>query len=87
MAKRDEAEYSESGDRIYRYEKQRDFEPAFGNEELIEAVTAHIEESVGRPEHVFHELISNKVHLDVHVVEPTKKRPYFTLVPSGMSER
>jgi hypothetical protein len=84
---RDDKEYSPSGDQIYRHEKQRDFEPATGDEELIQAVSDHIEEYVGPVANVFHEIVSDKVHLDVHMVEPTRKRPFYTLVTSGMSER
>ena len=47
------------------------------------AVVAHIEEYVGKPQIVFRELISDKVHLDVHIVEPTKRRAVYTLVTSG----
>ena len=84
----DDIERSESGAPIYRH-KQREgqFEPAFGEEETIEAVSAHVEEFVGEPAHVFHEFLSDLVHVDVHVVEPRKKRNYYTLVTSGMSDR
>lgn len=36
---------------------------------------------------VWHELVSDLVHLDVHVAEPTPARPYYTVVTSGMSDR
>ncbi|MBO0700554.1 MAG: suppressor of fused domain protein, partial [Zavarzinella sp.] len=84
----DDVERSESGAPIYRHQpRRRPIDPAFGDEETIEAVTDHIEEFVGEPENVFHELISDLVHVDVHVVEPRKKRDYYTLVTSGMSDR
>lgn len=35
---------------------------------------------------VFHEIISDKVHIDIHVVAPSKKFPWYTLVTSGMSD-
>ncbi|WP_262922976.1 suppressor of fused domain protein [Hymenobacter cellulosilyticus] len=35
---------------------------------------------------MFHEIISDKVHLDVHVVDPSKDFPFYTLVTSGMSD-
>ena len=34
---------------------------------------------------VFHELISDQVHIDLHWVKPTAERPFHTLVTSGMS--
>ena len=32
-------------------------------------------------------MISDLVHIDVHWVQPTPKRPYHTLVTSGMSDK
>jgi hypothetical protein len=84
----DDPERSESGAPIYHHKsRQRDFELAAGDEQTIEAVTTHVERHVGKPAHVFHELISDLVHVDVHVVEPTPERNYSTLVTSGMSDR
>lgn len=84
----DEQEYSESGAPIFRHERRKhDFEPAFGDSEAIEQITGHIDAHVGRPANVFHELVSELVHLDVHVVDPTPERDYYTLVTSGMSDR
>jgi hypothetical protein len=72
---------------IIRHQQAADFELATGDEATIAAVEDHIERYVGKPANVFHELISDKVHLDVHIVEPTTKRPWHTLVTSGMSDR
>ncbi|NHA00140.1 suppressor of fused domain protein [Nocardioides sp. W3-2-3] len=36
---------------------------------------------------VFHELVSDLVHIDVHLVPATAQRPYHALVTSGMSDR
>jgi hypothetical protein len=46
----------------------------------------HIEQHIGPPENVLHELIPDDVHVDVHIVPPAKERNYVTLVTSGMSE-
>ena len=35
---------------------------------------------------VFHEVISDLVHIDVNQIPPTEQRPYWTLVTSGMSD-
>jgi hypothetical protein len=81
-------EVTSGGSRVYRHEaKERAFEPATGDESAIEAISDHIEEYVGPVAGVFHEIISDKVHLDVHMVGPGKKRPFHTLVTSGMSDR
>jgi Suppressor of fused protein (SUFU) len=86
--KDDDIERSESGAPIHRHQaREKPFEPAFGDERTIEKITEHIEQFAGTPENVFHELISDLVHVDVHVVEPRKKRDYYTLVTSGMSDR
>jgi hypothetical protein len=58
-----------------------------GDESLIEAISAHIEKHVGTIDQVFHELVSDLVHIDVHWVKPTPERRCHTLVTSGMSER
>jgi hypothetical protein len=83
-----EPERSESGAPIYRHEaREGKFEPAFGEEQTIEAISSHLQRYVGRPEMVFHELISDLVHVDIHWVKPTPERNYHTLVTSGMSDR
>ncbi len=84
----DEPVKSPEGTRIYRHEaRNRDFELATGNEVNIEAISNHIEQHIGPVEMVFHELISDMVHIDVHWVQPAKTRPFHTLVTSGMSDR
>ena len=81
-------ESSESGEEILRHEeRKREFEPAFGDSEHIELITAHIQKYIGEPEEVFHEFVSDLVHVDVHVVKPTTAKNYYTLVTSGMSDR
>lgn len=60
--------------------------PALGDAESIEAIGAHIERHLGPIHRVFHELVSDVVHLDVHWVQPTPERPWHNLVTSGMSD-
>lgn len=36
---------------------------------------------------VWHELVSEYVHIDLHMIPPTKERPYHTLISTGMSDR
>lgn len=81
-------ERSESGQPIYRHEdRERDFELAIGDSENIERISEHIEQFIGPVATVYHELMSDLVHIDVHIVEPTEERDYYTLVTSGMSDR
>ncbi|TVX94056.1 suppressor of fused domain protein [Paenibacillus agilis] len=80
-------EYTESGQPIYRHtERKHDFQLAEGNEESIERIRNHIEKYIGRVDNVFHELISDLVHIDVFMVAPTPERNYYSLITSGMSE-
>lgn len=82
-------EHSESGTPIYRYEnaKSREFTPGIGDAMNIEAISAHIEKHIGKIELVFHEIVSDIVHIDVYWVKPTEKFPFHTLVTSGMSDK
>lgn len=83
----DEPPRSDDGTAILRHEaRDRDFEIATGDEQNIKAISDHIEHHVGPVEMVFHEMISDLVHIDVHWVKPTNDRPFHTLVTSGMSD-
>lgn len=80
-------EKSESGAPIYRYEEieNNEFKPAQGDSS-IEEISDHIEKHIGKIDMVFHELVSELVHIDVHWVKPTKEKPFHTLITSGMSD-
>lgn len=82
------SEYSESGAPIYRHEsREKPFEPSHGDADQIERISEHIEKYLGDPGMVFHELVSDLVHIDVHQVPPRPDRNFYTLITSGMSER
>lgn len=83
-----EIEKSKSGNPIYRYEEvnPKEYRPAIGKEDNIEAISKHIEQHIGKIESVFHELVSDLVHIDVHWVKPTDHFPFHSLVTSGMSD-
>lgn len=70
----------------YHHDKPKPFEFAIGDTGNIEAVSGHIEKWIGKPDTVFHEIISDKVHIDIHVVKPSERFPWYTLVTSGMSD-
>lgn len=81
-------EHSESGAPIIRHqERKRDFEVALGDPENIGRISSHIEKHIGPVDAVFHERLSDLVHVDIHIVAPSEKRPWHTLVTSGMSNR
>lgn len=83
-----EPELSESGAPIFRHEdRQHDFEGVAGNDSRMAEIEAHVERHVGKPASVFHELVSDLVHIDVHIVEPTPERNFYTLFTTGTSDR
>jgi hypothetical protein len=73
---------------IYRHgERELPFELAIGDSESIEAISAHFERQFGKVDMVWHEIISDLVHIDVHVIRATEERPYHVLFTTGMSDR
>lgn len=74
-----------SGSPIHRHGEPSAWAPPQG-EEFIEEISAHIEKHLGKVESVFHEILSDTVHIDVHVVRPTPDFPFIRLVSSGMSD-
>lgn len=77
---------SPGGSPIYRHqERERPFQLARSNED-VEQIEAHITRYLGGLDWVFHELVSDLIHIDVHVIEPTHSRYYYTLVTTGMSD-
>lgn len=80
-------ETSESGSPIYRHKpRETAWVPPNMEDSQMEAITAHIEKHVGPIATVWHELLSDLVHIDVHQVAPTDDRPYWTLITTGMSD-
>lgn len=80
-------ELTPTGQPIYRHkERSIPFQPAVGDSDNIERISAHIERHVGAVSGVYHEILSDLVHIDVHVVNPTPERDCYTLVTSGMSD-
>lgn len=88
MAKKAD-ERSESGEPIYRYgeHEPRPFELAIGDEAASAPVEAAMQEAYGTAATVWHEIISDLVHIDVHVIAPTSASPHYTLFTTGMSSR
>jgi Suppressor of fused protein (SUFU) len=79
-------EYTPAGQPVYRHTaRERDSELTTGDQATADTVTAHVEAHIGVVDRVWHELVSDRVHLDVLVVEPTAERSFTTLVTSGMS--
>ncbi|MEM9029311.1 MAG: suppressor of fused domain protein [Pseudomonadota bacterium] len=54
--------------------------------ENCELIQEHLEPVIGEAATVFHEIISDLVHLDVLVYAPNENRDYWVYVTSGMSD-
>ncbi len=81
-------EITPGGSTVYRHEQRTTpFTPASGDLQQIELISAHIEKHCGKVEMVWHEIISDLVHIDLHWVKPSAERPFHFLVTSGMSEK
>ncbi len=51
----------------------------------VDAITGHIEKHIGPIHTVFHEIVSDDLHIDIHHVKSTLFRRYEVLVTTGMS--
>lgn len=80
-------ERTPSGGRIIRHSKRdRPWTPPDMSDSSPEQIVEHIERHLGPIENVFHEIASDLVHVDVHIVPPRPDRPRITLVTTGMSD-
>jgi hypothetical protein len=77
--------FSIGGSQIYRHGDESPWTAPAG-EESIEEISGHIEEHLGPVATVFHEIVSDAVHIDVHFVPATEEFPFLRLVTSGMSD-
>lgn len=82
----DDDEVSPGGSPILRHAK---VEPAA--DEVAHAdderIADHLARVLGGSGNVFHELVSDRLHIDVHMVPPSPTRPFIVLVTSGASAR
>jgi hypothetical protein len=80
-------ERSPGGSEIKRYQaRDRPLEFAVGDPDLIAGLTDHMERHLGEVD-VFHEVVSDVVHVDLLHASPTDDLPLHTLMTCGMSER
>ena len=63
------------------------YTPILYSEEEIDAIDKHIVKYFGPYKNVFHEITSPDIHVDIAIIEPTKKRNYYVLVTMGMGAR
>jgi hypothetical protein len=60
-------------------------ETAYGDDESIQKIEQHIATHLPGPSSVWHEIASDIVHIDVHLIGPTPTRNHHTLITMGMS--
>ncbi len=54
------------------------------DEKEMEVVENHIQKYFGEFKNVFHEIVSDDIHVDICVIPPARGRDYYTLVTMGM---
>ena len=82
-------EYSPGGSAIYRYQTPEDqgFRPPADAGVSMEAVEKHMENAFpGRSGFVYHEIMSDLVHIDVHILRPREEGDCYVLYTTGMSD-
>lgn len=86
---RKKPEVSPGGSPIYRYEEpeKQGWRPPTACGTYAEEITEHFEALFpGRESFVFHELVSDLVHIDVNIMRPTEKQNYYVVYTTGMSD-
>jgi hypothetical protein len=82
-------EVSPGGSEIYRHKDQENAKwraPASCGV-FAEEVTAHFESFFpGRESFVFHEIVSDLVHIDVNIMRPAKEGDFYVMYTTGMSD-
>lgn len=56
-------------------------------EPSTELIKQHVEKTIGKVAGVFHEIVSDVIHVDIIVVEPTPENNTYNLITSGMSDK
>jgi len=80
-------EKSASGNRIYRHEaKEREWQLPENGSKNLEVIENHLKKHVGKVETVYHEILSDLIHLDILIIPSNANKPYHTLVTCGVSE-
>ncbi|PZP51131.1 MAG: hypothetical protein DI598_03920 [Pseudopedobacter saltans] len=80
---------STGGSNVYNYStKDSETEWHLPNQECVymDEIIGHLEMHIGNPATVFHEIISDYVHIDVHWIKPSAEYPFNILVTTGMSD-
>jgi len=82
-------EITPGGSPIYRYEDHQDkgFQPPQDVGVYLEEIEAHFDQLFpGRENFVYHEILSDIVHIDIHIMKPTAEQPFYVVFTTGMSD-
>ena len=82
-------EVSKGGSPIYRYEDKENegWRPPEACGVYAEEINAHFQALFpNREEFVFHEILSDLVHIDVNIMRPDETHPYYVMYTTGMSD-
>lgn len=77
-----ESEKAKQIEAKYELNESRDYLP-----EELETLESHIAKHFGEFKNVFHEVVSDELHIDIYIIEPTPQRDFYTLVTGGMGAR
>lgn len=86
--KKEKIKYAEDGvTRILEHKEKNKEEFSIAPAKYVEEIENFFENLYPNGETtVFHEILSNIIHLDVHVIKPTEDRPFYVLHTTGMSD-
>lgn len=90
FGKKKNEEITPGGSPIYRYGSQegKKLQVPENTGTYLEEIEAHFDALFpGRESFVFHEIVSDIVHIDVHVMHPTQEQPFHVVYTSGMSDK
>lgn len=83
----EDKETSKSGAEILRHEERdRGFRAPESEARNLADVEAHLERFIGPVDTVLHELVSDRIHLDLLHIAASEERPFQVIVTSGMSD-
>jgi hypothetical protein len=83
----DDETKSPGGSAIHRYQaSEREWQAPARGDGSEEIVAKHFAALGIEAQTVLHEIISDLVHIDVHVSQPTPERPFYTLFTTGMAD-
>jgi len=86
--KKKQTDQNDPDGQIIRHTAERPYESVHEAGRYAEAIEAHVGRHIGQIDMVFHEVVSDKVHLDLLWISPEPNdRDFHTFVTSGMSAR